>query len=491
MLPYKTLVSIDKQGAIPIYQQVAERMIRLIQEGRLPPGAFLPSTRELSATLELHRKTVVAAYEELARQDWIQTVPRKGVMVSPNLPVIKPRSYHGGEGAGAYAGNAGFVFPHSSMQPPPILPKAGHRVVLNDGFPDSRESPLALLLRECRRLTAGKAFAKKLMYGPPSGTEHLRDSLATYLAGTRGLGIGPDNLMVTRGAQMALYLSAALLIRPGDKVVVGSPNYYFANLTFEQLGATLVRIPVDDQGIDVQAMAAILKKESIRLLYVVPHHHHPTTVTLSADRRMHLLELIREYNLAVIEDDYDYDFHYASAPILPLASGDHRGNVIYIGSMTKSLALSLRIGFMVAPADFMVEAARLRRIMDLRGDNIMEEALAALLDSGDVDRHLKKTNKLYRERRDLFCSLLEERMSDLISFRKPDGGMAVWATFPQGYSIEALAQRTSALGLLINDGSAYRQPLMKTFGIRMGFASLNEAEAHEAVKLLRKAADQG
>jgi GntR family transcriptional regulator/MocR family aminotransferase len=252
-----------------------------------------------------------------------------------------------------------------------------------------------------------------------------------------------------------------------------------------------VRIPVDDQGIDVQAMAAILKKESIRLLYVVPHHHHPTTVTLSADRRMHLLELIREYNLAVIEDDYDYDFHYASAPILPLASGDHRGNVIYIGSMTKSLALSLRIGFMVAPADFMVEAARLRRIMDLRGDNIMEEGLAALLDSGDVDRHLKKTNKLYRERRDLFCSLLEEKMSDLISFRKPDGGMAVWATFPQGYSIEALAQRTSALGLLINDGSAYRQPLMKTFGIRMGFASLNEAEAHEAVKLLRKGADQG
>jgi GntR family transcriptional regulator/MocR family aminotransferase len=377
------------------------------------------------------------------------------------------------------------------MQPAPFLPKAGHRVVLNDGFPDSRESPLPLLLRECRRLTTGKAFAKKLMYGASSGTEHLKEALATHLAGTRGLGIKSDNLMVTRGAQMALYLASALLIRPGDMVMIGSPNYYFANLTFEQLGATLVRIPVDDQGIDVQAMAAILKKEPIRMLYVVPHHHHPTTVTLSAERRMHLLELIREYKLAVIEDDYDYDFHYASAPILPLASGDHRGNVIYIGSMTKSLALSLRIGFMVAPADFIVETSRLRRIMDLRGDNIMEEALAALLDSGDVDRHLKKTNKLYRERRDLFCSLLDEKMSDLITFRKPDGGMAVWATFPDRYSIEALSQRTSALGLLISDGAAYRQPGVKTFGIRMGFASLNEAEAREAVKLLRKAADQG
>jgi GntR family transcriptional regulator/MocR family aminotransferase len=286
---------------------------------------------------------------------------------------------------------------------------------------------------------------------------------------------------------MSIYLAAALLIRPGDRVIVGASNYRYADLCFEHLGATLVRVPVDDQGIDVQAVAALCRKTKIRMLYIVPHHHHPTTVTLSAERRMQLLDLIREQHLPVIEDDYDYDFHYASGPILPLASGDHGGNVLYIGSLTKSLALSIRIGFLVAPSVFIEEAARLRRLMDLRGDNIIEEALASLLDSGDIDRYLKKTNKLYRERRDVFCDLLSAQLDGVIHFKKPDGGMAVWAVFPKKIDLPALSAKASSLGLLINDGSAYRFEGGEN-GIRMGFASLNEVESREAVRLLRKAA---
>jgi GntR family transcriptional regulator/MocR family aminotransferase len=246
---------------------------------------------------------------------------------------------------------------------------------------------------------------------------------------------------------------------------------------------------VDDQGIDVSAVAARCRRTKVRMLYVVPHHHHPTTVTLSAERRMHLLELIRNQRLAVIEDDYDYDFHYASGPILPLASGDHGGNVLYIGSMTKSLALSIRMGFLVAPADFIDEAARLRRLMDLRGDNLIEEALAALIDSGDIDRHLKKTNKLFRERRDIFCDLLASALGDLCTFKKPDGGMAVWARFPKRFSLPKLSARASSLGLAIGDGSSYRTPGSTENGLRLGFASLTPAEIKEAIDLLQKAAN--
>jgi len=487
MLPFSTLIQIDRDSGMPVYQQVANRLIQLIQEGRIQPGAFLPGTRDLAATLQLHRKTVVAAYTELERQDWIRSLPRKGVQVSPELPEIKPRSFRPGGGAAAYKGTTGFVFTRQAQQPTQLQAK-GFRLVINDGFPDVRESPLPLLIRECRRLSQTRVYAPRLMYGLASGTEELRRALARHLAASRGLSIESENLMITRGAQMSIYLAAALLIKPGDKVIVGASNYRYADLCFQQLGATLVRVPVDDQGMDVNAVAAVCRRSKVRMLYVVPHHHHPTTVTLSAERRMQLLELIRERNLAVIEDDYDYDFHYASGPILPLASGDHGGNVLYIGSMTKSLALSIRVGFLVAPADFIEEAARLRRLMDLRGDNLIEEALAALIDSGDIDRHLKKSNKLFRERRDVFCDLLEEALGGLITFKKPDGGMAVWARFPKRYSLPKLSARAADLGLLISDGSSYRSPESTENGMRLGFASLTPAEIKEAIGLLQKAA---
>ena len=488
MLPYQTLILIDRDAGMPVYQQVANRLVGLIQEGRIQPGAFLPGTRELATLLQLHRKTVVAAYEELERQDWIRTIPRKGVLVSPDLPEIKPRSFRAGKGSEAYKGGTGFVFTRQPEHPSVLTASPRHRLVINDGFPDVREAPLPLLLRECRRLSQTRAYAHRLMYGRAAGTEHLRGALATHLAASRGLSIGAENVLVTRGAQMGIYLAAALLIRPGDKVAVGASNYRYADLCFQQLGATLVRVPVDEQGIDIQVLAALCKRTRIRMLYVVPHHHHPTTVTLSAERRMQLLELIRDYNLAVIEDDYDYDFHYASGPILPLASGDHGGNVLYIGSMTKSLALSIRVGFLVAPGVFVDEAARLRRLMDLRGDNLIEEALAGLLDNGDIDRYLKKTNKLFRERRDVFCDLLEEQLDGVVDFKRPDGGMAVWARFPRKYSIPGLSARASELGLLIGDGSSYRSAESGENGLRLGFASLTTTEIREAIRLLRRAA---
>ena len=503
-----------------MYRQVANHLINLIREGRLQPGTFLPSTREMAELLDLHRKTVVAAYEELSLQDWTQTIPRKGVLVSRRLPEIKPRGFQpggsgkrpaaaleAGPGSGPggwadtapiapYAGQTGFAFtspvayPSSAGANPGPNPGANPGaniphpcLIINDGFPDIREAPLDLLLRECRRLAGSKAYGRSLMYGSSAGTDHLRAAFAGHLSATRGLAVGPDNLLVTRGAQMAIYLAAAMLIRPGDKVIVGASNYRFADACFEQLGATLLRVPVDEQGIDVEAVRALCAKYRVRMLYVIPHHHHPTTVTLSVERRMQLLELIRAYNLPVIEDDYDYDFHYASGPILPLASADHGGNVLYIGSFTKSLALSIRVGFLAAPAGFIRETVRLRRLMDLRGDNLLEEALAAMIDNGDIGRYLKKAAKLFGERRDVLCHALEDQLGDLVRFKRPDGGLAVWAVFPPGYSLPDLSVRAAGLGLSVTDGSFYRFDGQEN-GLRIGFASLSAEEIGEVVRIL-------
>ncbi len=479
MLPFKTLIQIDKKSKYPIYQQIANRFITLIQEGVIQPGAFLPGSRVMAEQLGLHRQTVVAAYEELASQDWIVSMARKGVMVAANLPVIKPRSFK--EPAPAYAQGPSFAFniiPKLEMP----APATGIRYVINDGFPDVRLAPLAEWTKECRSIIQSPRYAKLLM----DGSDTLRKEMTRFLTDTRGLNISPDNIMVTRGAQMAIYTAAAMLIRKGDLVITGSPNYVFADLCFEQLGANIVRVPVDNEGIDVDAIEKLCRTKKIRMLYVVPHHHHPTTVTLSAERRMKLLEIIRTYKLAVIEDDYDYDFHYSSAPILPLASADHGGNVMYLGSMTKSLGLSIRIGFLVAPARFIAEAFHLRRLMDLRGDNLTEEALAAMLSSGAIERHLKKAKKVYHERRDLLCKLIVDKLDNRLQFTPPSGGLALWLKFPEHLPLQEVAERALKSGLRMSPGGYYKYAGRSENALRFGFASLNERELANVVGILAK-----
>ena len=486
MLPFQTLITIDKTAAIPVYQQIANQLIHLIRDGVITPGSSLPGSREMALLLQVHRKTIVAAYQELFTQDWIETIPRKGVLVSHNLPDIKPRSFKAAANIPAYAGNAGFTF-HTIAAPPGMKLKAVEfRHYINDGLPDPRMAPVDLLMREYRSLYHHAAHKKTVMYGDTTGALNLRKEMVQFLSGTRGLNIDMNNILVTHGAQMAIFIAAQLLLQPGDTVIVGEPSYYMADLIFQQSGARLIKVPVDENGIDVDAIEKICRKKKTALLYIIPHHHHPTTVTLGADRRMKLLELIRTYKFAVIEDDYDYDFHYSGSPILPLASARHSGNVIYIGSLTKTMAASIRLGYMIAPENFINEAARFRRIIDLRGDNLLEEAIAVLFKQGDMQRHLKKSVKLYHERRDRFCHLLEKEMGNVLTFQKPSGGLALWARFHKKYPLPTMATRAAAHGLFMSDGSVYSTGAVNHNGLRIGFASLNEKEQDTIVGILKK-----
>lgn len=486
MLPFSTLLPINKESAMPVYQQIANGLVGLIREGVIKPGATLPGSREMALLLQVHRKTIIAAYQELFTQDWIETIPRKGVIVSQRLPEIKPRTFKAAAKIPAYAGNTGFTFNKIGAYPATAGRSGEHRLVINDGFPDHRIGPIDLLMREYRSLFHSPGIKRYATYGHMAGPASLRNELTQFLTETRGLNIGPNNVLLTHGAQMAIYVAARLILKPGSTVLVGQPNYFMADMIFQQFGAKLVRIPLDENGMDIDAIARICKQKKPDLLYIIPHHHHPTTVTLSAERRMKLLELIRQYQLPVIEDDYDYDFHYSGSPILPLASADHDGNVIYIGSLTKTLATFIRVGYMVAPENFITEAALMRRMIDIRGDNLLDEALALLFRNGDMQRHLKKSVKLYHERRDHLCTLLQQELQDVVTFQRPAGGMAVWAQFHKQYPLPAIAARASAKGLFMSDGSAYSYGTVNHNALRMGFASLNEKELSEVVEILKK-----
>jgi len=486
MLPFQTLIVINRTAAAPVYQQIANGLIKLIREGIIKPGASLPGSRQLAALLDVHRKTIDSAYEELFIQDWITIIPRKGAQVSQHLPEIRPHDFKGARPGIAYSNDASF--PYLRFTPTAPLPAKGDglRPVINDGFPDPRIAPIDLLLREYRRLFNQSSYRRFTMMGDQAGSINLRTAIIQFLSETRGLTLTVDNILITRGAQMAIFMAARMIIRPGSTVLVGSPNYFMADAIFRQFGATLVRVPMDENGMDIGFIEKYCSHQTPGLLYIIPHHHHPTTVTLSAERRMRLLQLIDQYQFPVIEDDYDYDFHYAGGPILPLASAGHKGNVIYIGSLTKSIAPPIRVGYLIAPANFIEQAAQLRRMIDIRGDSLLEEALAHLFKQGDMQKHLKRSVKLYHQRRDLLCRLLEQELGDIVSFQKPQGGLALWTKFRSDYPLPVIAAQAARNGLMINDGRMYDVDDQRFNALRIGFASMNEKELEETVRLLKQ-----
>jgi GntR family transcriptional regulator/MocR family aminotransferase len=484
------LLKVYKALPVAVYLQVANGIIAYIRQGSIKPGAALPPSRVLAKALNIHRKTVVAAYDELYAQSWVDVYPRKGIFVAKNLPEVSPRSIASIIPRQGIATETFYQFTDKITTTHMFLRGTEGNLVFNDGFPDTRLAPIELMVREYRRFGGYHFTPRYLMYGPEQGSESLRIELARFLSETRGVLADAADILVTKGVQMAIYLVAQVLLSKGDTVIAADPGYPAANEVFEQTGAQLTLVPADDYGMDLNAVEDVCKKKKVKLLYVIPHHHRPTTVTLSSERRMQLLELAMKYKFAIIEDDYDYDFHYTSSPILPLASADYYGSVIYVGSFCKTIAPGIRIGFVVAPQNLIIQLAKLRRTIDRQGEQLLEEAMANLLKNGDIGRHLKKANKVYHERRDVLCGLLQEKLGEHVSFKIPDGGFAIWLKYRKGLHAAEVARKAAEMHLAVSNGSEYFYRADNQSFIRLGFASLNPKELEQGVDILKKAVDK-
>lgn len=473
-LPFTSLISIDRSSAKPIFNQLANELTKLIRQGKIRPGDQLPSSRDMAAMIKLNRTTVIAAYDELRYQGWLEVMGTKGMFVSRQLPLIEPLGFTSENPLTDRAPIPDFYRQISFDRPPHREVKPYH-LMINDGHPDPRIAPINSILNRYKTLLTKAYLHGQLLTGSAAGSTSLRSELASFLSKTRALNIESENVLVTHGAQLAIYTAANLILKPGSRVIVADMNYILADKLFEQLGAKLVKVQVDQYGIDVDVIEEICKRSRPDLLYIIPHHHHPTTVTLSAERRMKLLDIIRRYQLPVIEDDYDYDFHYNNSPILPLASAEHNGYVLYVGSISKTLAPSIRLGYLVGSTDFIQQALRLKQLVEIRGDILFEGSVAHLFNSGEMQRHLNRSVKLYRQRRDRFCQLLKASLGDLVQFTAPQGGMAVWIIFPEEYSVAELSNRMYTKGVYMSDGATYRYSDTVN-GIRVGFASLDNDE---------------
>lgn len=492
MLPLKTMILLDREIRVPLYLQICNEIIRNINLGLIEVGFKLPGSRSLAQLLEVSRKTVGLAYEELEAQGWIDIKPNQGTFINSAIPVSRFRplslaikSEPKNQSGFPLDAHLDFLAHHQA----PDIQKI--RYVIDTGYPDVRLAPLKSLSQALSRSIAGQRSWKNMNYSPDfKGSLALRKELVKYLAETRGIKVATDNILLTRGSLMAFSNIFQMLLQPGDKVAVGEVSFKVANNIIRIARGELIQVPVDEYGIDVDALEVICQQERIRAVFVMPHHHHPTTVSLSAARRMKLLMLAATYQFAIIEDDYDYDFHYASSPILPMASSDYHGVVIYVGSLSKTVAPGLRLGFIVAPRDCINALARLSRFMDCHGNTALEKAIASLLQEGIIRRHLKKALKVYKTRRDLFCHLLVEKLGDYITFSSPEGGLAVWVQFRADLPILQLRQLAMKQGLLISktvfkDGSG-----SSINAIRMGFASLSADEMEAALSILQSVIQQ-
>jgi GntR family transcriptional regulator/MocR family aminotransferase len=478
--PWALQIVLERGGTVPAYLQIAHGLIEAIRLGRLAPGSALPGTRELAARVGVNRKTVQQSYEELIAQGWLTTEEKRGTFVSSALPQVEATPV----AAAPRQSQAEFVLRRVAPDLPVTLAGPG-MLMFDDGAPDTRLMPAELVARAYRRALLEGGRRNRLGYGDPRGILPLREAVAAMLRADRGLNCTADNICVTRGSQMGIFLAARLLAQPGDDVAIERLSYPPAREAFLAAGANILPVEMDEQGMNVDRLEALCRKHAVRAVYVTPHHQFPTTVVLPPERRIRLLAMAEQFGFAIVEDDYDHEFHFAYRPLLPLASAHGFGKLLYIGSLSKLLSPSLRVGYLVAAESVIARAAAEIMMIDRQGDPATEAAAAELMTSGALKSHARKVLRIYAERRECLAAALRRELGEAVDFTLPQGGLALWVNFASRIDLAALARAGQKHGVGITPGQASATNGGKTFGARLGFGSLNEAELQEAVRRLK------
>jgi GntR family transcriptional regulator / MocR family aminotransferase len=474
-------LDLDPKATVPIFAQIARTIAGDVQRGRLHPGDVLPGTRALARTLGVHRNTVIAAYGELTAEGWITTERGRGTFISKTLPDQRPRRFasaaraDGAEQPTTFELGPGVTVPLCLSGLPADYNLAG--------WPDLRLVPAKALARAWRR-SIERNGRQTLSYGFAEGHPRLRAALASMLTATRGVAVDASRVLITRGTQGALAVIAHALLRPGDTVAVENPGYRRAWQVLSLTGARVIPIPVDAHGLSIDDLARAAERQAIRALFVTPHHQFPTTVTLSSARRRALLDLARRCRFAIIEDDYDHEFHFDGRPILPLASADPAGVVIYVGTLSKTLAPGLRLAYIAATQDVIAHLTGFRTLLDTQGDGVLEAAVAELIEDGDVQRHVRKSRRIYLERRDAMAARLTRELGNAVSVTVPVGGTALWVGVAPDIDAERWCQAAAAKGVIFETGARFAFDNQHLPYIRLGYAGYREAELADAVRLL-------
>ena len=449
---------VDRSCREPYYRQLEDFLRELMATRRLAPGERLPSSRDLAATLGLSRNTVNQAIRALAEDGLLRAHVGRGTFVVGSANAPRPTNLRETRAphrefvwASLFARRTRAVtVPEAIRSAPPF---AEVRFDFRAGQVDLPTLPVSELKRAFGRSISGDlnglADCKD-----PRGWLPLRRAIARSL-GSRGIACQADEVAVVNGAQQALDLVARVLVDPGDGVAMEQPGYFGAALAFSASEAHLIGVGVDRHGMQTDELARILRARRVKLVYTTPAVQSPTGVTMSEVRRRQLLELADEYQVPVLEDDYDSELRYGVPPIPALKNVDSAGQVIYVGTFSKALFAGLRVGYVVAAQPLLWRLVLSRWASDFNTDLVTQAALAELLDEGGLERHVRRQRRLYGARREALLTALASQMPEDVSWIEPAGGNTVWLTLPAAVDAARLLAESRNRGIAYTPGAAF------------------------------------
>ena len=455
-----------------IYREVR----RAIVDRRLRPGDRLPPSRELARDLVVARATVTVAYERLAAEGFVAVRQGAGTFVGELLAQAgRDKATHR---------SSGVLQPRQIWQSvvlPTVFDKPARfdfRTGLCDAslFPDREWRRAVTRALRSSAMTAG-------IYEPPAGHRDLRTAIARHIGISRGVEASADDIVITNGTQQALDLLARVLLAPGDAIAVEDPGYDPPRQLFRALGFRVLGVPVDREGLVVDALP-----RGVRAVYVTPSHQYPLSVTLTLPRRQALLAWAERNNTAIIEDDYDSEFRFGGRPLEPLQTLDAKGRVVYVGSFSKTMLPTLRLGFLVMPPSLRAAMHKAKFVSDWHSSTLAQAALAHFIDDGAFARHVRRATAIYRQRHEMLVGVVSREFAYHLELIPSTTGLhlaalARWASVDQ---IAVVARRAVESGVAFQKLSSFAVTGPERSGLVLGYGAIETGQIREGLRRLRK-----
>jgi GntR family transcriptional regulator/MocR family aminotransferase len=473
--------SLDTASTEPLHRQLYEELRRAILNGRIAPGSRLPASRELASVSRISRNTVLSAYEQLLAEGYILSRAGSGTFVayafpesvvpeqvSTSTPSPLPASPRRLSAMGSRSAELDLIRRHPQATANAFRP----------GLPALDQFPMEIVRRIADRRMK-RASVRMLAYGDPQGYLPLREAIAAHLSAARGANCDASRVVIVHGAQSGIALCAQLLLDPGDPVWMEDPGYFAARAAFQLVGARAVPVPVDVQGLDVAA--GIAAAPDARLAYCTPSHQNPTGVTMTLHRRMQLLKWAEGAGAWVLEDDNASEYRYHGRPLAALQAIDTFDRVIYVGTFSKVLYSSMRIGYLVLPPDLVEPFVRTLDVQTRGSSALVQGVLADFMVEGHFARHLRRMRTLYATRMEALEKAVHELAADVLELQPLEGGLNRLAMLPQGVSDVDVVRELAALSVLAAPLSTYAMRPAARGGLILGFAGVDEPEIRAGV----------
>lgn len=481
------LLQFDPSSELPIYLQLYEQLrAAIVNDCRIPRSAKLPSTRALSETLNVSRNTVIAAFEQLLAEGYLEGRSGSGTYVACTLPEAcldaRPQASAPGYGRPAARISARGRRMRECMTstniahvvPAPTKPKT-----FRLHAPSFEAFPYDVWRRMSQR-TWDRIRPEMLGYGSPAGWQPLREAVAHYVRASRAVRCDWQQVIMTSGAKQAMHLAAQAMTDPGDPVLIENPSYNGIRMAFMLSGAVMQPAPVDADGLDIAAAEQLCPQA--RLVYVTPSNQYPLGSTMSLNRRLALLDWARRRDGFIIEDDYDSEFRFHGRPVASLQGLDREGRVLYVGTFSKVLMPSLRLGYMIVPPDLVDTFIAARAHYDWSSPVIDQATLAEFMTEGHFARLIRRNRALYAERQQMLVEAGQKYLRGLLDLPPRECGMHLLGRLPKGIDDAACAATLFANGIESLALSQFASQPLDPGGLLLGYAPFDQRAIETGVE---------